>query len=118
MTISHHCSGDDSHDGSQGRWTVFLQGEVDAAANSQLCLVADLLSTDGDPVDFHLAGVSFMDKAGWAAICSASDKARRAGLEARVVNPSQAVLRLTDLLKAAHPSRGRHAGTPQLGPVA
>jgi anti-anti-sigma regulatory factor len=93
-------------------------GGIDATANSRLCLVAEFLNSHDDPVDFDLAGVTFMDKAGWAAICSASGMARRAGVNARVVNPSPSVMRLTDLLRAAHRSRGRNAGPSQRVPVA
>jgi anti-anti-sigma factor len=107
-----------SHDGSCGRWRVSLRGEVDASAASQLCLVADLLSADGDPVDFDLSGVSFMDRSGWASICAASDTAQRAGVDVRVLNPSRAVTNLTELLMAAHPSRGRQGQVPPLAPVA
>lgn len=101
-----------------GRWKLSLRGEVDAAARRDLCQIAELLSEDGDPVDFDLGAVRFVDKSGWAAICAAGDVVRRAGVEARVVNPSRAVRRLTDLLKAAHPSRACQPEVPRLAPVA
>ena len=101
-----------------GRWKLSLRGEVDAASRGELCHIAGLLSEDGDPIDFDLGAVGFVDKSGWAAICAAADVARRAGVEARVVNPSRAVRRLTDLLKAAHPSGGRQQQVPRLAPVA
>jgi anti-anti-sigma regulatory factor len=77
-----------------------------------------LLCTDGDPIDFDLSGVRFMDKSGWAATGAAADVVRRAGVDARVVNPSPAVRRLTELLLATHPSGGRNGPVPPLAPVA
>ena len=101
------------------RWTVRLRGDVDAGSRVQLCSLAGLLRTSGQPVDFDLRRVTFVDRAGWAAICAAADTVREVGTEARVVNPSRPVRRLTDLLSSMHPSRGRpKAGVPHLAPVA
>jgi len=101
------------------RWTVRLRGEVDAGSRAQLRSLAELLRSGGHPVDFDLGRVDFVDRAGWAAICAAADTVREVGTEARVVNPSRAVKRLTDLLSAAHPSRGYHKRVaPHLAPVA
>lgn len=80
-------------------WRVTISGEVDASAKAELCSLAELLCTRGDSVDFDLSGVTFVDRGGWGAVCAAQDLARSGGLAARVVSPSPAVRRLTELLR-------------------
>ena len=101
------------------RWTVKLRGDVDAGSRVQLCALAEILRTNGQPVDFDLGRVTFVDRAGFAAICAAADTVRAVGTEARVVNPSRPVRRLTDLLSSMHPSRHHpKPRVPHLAPVA
>lgn len=79
-------------------WRISLSGEVDWSAKRELCSLANLLSTFGEPVDFDLGRVSFVDRAGWAAVCRAAEIVKASGVVARIVNPSPEVKRLTDLL--------------------
>ncbi|HEX4862749.1 MAG TPA: STAS domain-containing protein [Acidimicrobiales bacterium] len=83
------------------KWRVSISGEVDWSSKRELCSLADLLSTFGAPVDFDLSQVSFMDRAGWAAVCAAAEIVRGTGARARIVNPSPEVKRLTDLAMTA-----------------
>lgn len=92
-------------------WRIFLSGEVDWSAKRELCSLANLLSTFGEPVDFDLSRVSFVDRAGWAAIFSATEIVRASGVVARIVNPSTEVKRLTDLLAMTGGARGLPAQT-------
>lgn len=91
-------------------WRISLSGEVDWSAKRELCSLAKLVSTFGEPVDFDLSRVGFVDRAGWAAVCAAAEIVRASGGAARIVNPSPEVKRLTDLLAMtgvarAHPAR-------------
>jgi anti-anti-sigma regulatory factor len=79
-------------------WRISFSGEVDWSAKRELCSLANLVSTFGEPVDFDLSRVSFVDRAGWAAVCRAAEIVRATGVVARIVNPSPEVKRLTDLL--------------------
>jgi anti-anti-sigma regulatory factor len=81
------------------RWRVALWGEVDRSARDRLLSLATALATSGnDPVDFDLSGVTFIDRAGWLAVSTAAAMLQAAGAAARIINPSPAVRRLTDLM--------------------
>lgn len=90
---------------------ISLSGEVDWRVKRELCSLANLLSTFGEPVDFDLSRVSFVDRAGWAAVCAAAESVRASGVAARIVNPSPEVKRLTDLLAVTGATRAFPART-------
>lgn len=101
------------------RWRVSLTGELDANATQDLYSLAELLRTIGDPVDFDLSQVSFVDRSGWGAVCAAAELLRAAGVAVRIVNPSYSVRRVTELLARTGRTRRQLQGqTTHLAPVA
>ena len=81
------------------RWVVDISGELDAGSkDSLLCVTRGLRAQGDDAVDFDLAGVTFIDNGGWSALCRAAVSLRVAGVAARIINPSPAVRRLTEVI--------------------
>ena len=99
------------------RWIVSLSGEIDAAAQSELLSLAEMLSKLGGGIDFDLSGVRFIDTAGWANVLAVSDAAKTSGNSARVVNPSSSVRHLTDLLARSHGPRSTPSRPVPVGPL-
>ena len=74
---------------------VFVAGELDAATGPELATLASAFSTLKLSVDFDLAGVTFIDVAGWASVRAAIDVLAASDSRARIANPSRAVRHLT-----------------------
>jgi anti-anti-sigma regulatory factor len=85
---------------AERRWSVTLSGERDAAAGPELGGLAEMMSASGADVDFDLGGITFVDPAGWRAVHRAARVVEASGRSARILNPSQPVRHLTDLIAA------------------
>jgi ABC-type transporter Mla MlaB component len=84
------------------RWVVYLSGDIDLSARPQLQSIAEVLAFQEGDVDFDLAGVAFIDTAGWAAV----QEAARA-TPGRLLNPSAPVRHLTATMARTRTSKRR-----------
>jgi anti-sigma B factor antagonist len=81
------------------RWRVAIRGELDLASGQDLKDVVEvLLAANGVRIDIDLAGVTFIDTAGWEAVAVARRLVTDTGGVSNVVAGSAVVTRFVDLI--------------------